>query len=681
MPARLFGLRFRSIRGPRAAGLAMLALCLVLAALELVPFVSLRHALFDGYQRLLPRERQFAGAIIVAIDEAALQSRGQWPWPRALVAELLDAIAAARPAAIGVDILFSEPDRASAQGDALLARAVGSNRIVLGVAGLFERDRRFPDPPQAVPLYVRGGRELSLPRFEGHLQSRAEIDRAAAGHGLLNADAADPVIRSVPLLARIGSVTVPALTIEMLRAAQRTQALRIEHGGDGRARLRVGKVDVPIEPDGSFWIHFSPRYADRLVSAEEVLSGKAAAKLRDSFVLVGVTGLGLVEWKSSPLGEPLPGVEVHAQILEQVLEQRFLLRPQGARWIESALLALAGAVLLLCVPRLRAWLSVLVLIAALLALAATGALAFRAGWLLDVATPALGALLVFGAVLASLLTEAQRQRQLLRVAQAKAAAELEVAQRIQVGMLPNPRVAFAQETRFRLDAQVEPARTVGGDFYDCFLVDARRLFFVVADVSGKGLPASLFMALSKSLLQSIALRELDDPGRILSRANTEIARENPESLFVTVLAGILDVDSGALALCNAGHEPPILRRIDGTLERTKSAGEPPLCIVEGFQYTTARHNLLPGEWLCVVTDGVTEAMNARDEFYGAERLQEVLAHQRDAASPAAVLAAVRDDIRRFVGATEQSDDLTLLCLRWNGPAEPASADATLPSAR
>lgn len=672
MPARLSGLRIGSIRGPRVTGIAMLALCLVVAALDPASFAPLRHALFDGYQRLMPRERKFAGAIVVAIDEAALRSRGQWPWPRALVAELLDGIATARPAAIGVDILFSEPERAPGEGDAGLARAVGSNRIVLGIAGLFERDPRFPDPPQAVPLYVRGGHELSLPRFEGHLQSRPEIDRAAAGHGLLNADAADPVIRRVPLLARIGSVTVPALTIEMLRAAQRMQALRIEHGGDGRARLRVGKVDVPIEPDGSFWIHFSPRHADRLVSAEEVLSGKAAAKLKDSLVLVGVTGLGLVESKTSPLGEPLPGVEVHAQILEQVLEQRFLLRPQDARWVEAALLALAGALLLVCVPRLRAWLSMLVLIAVLLALAATGALAFRAGWLVDVATPALGALLVFGAVIASSLAEAQRQRQLLRVAQAKTAAELEVAQRIQVGMLPNPRVAFAQETRFRLDARVEPARTVGGDFYDCFLVDARRLFFVVADVSGKGLPASLFMALSKSLLQSIALRELDDPGRILSRANTEIARGNPESLFITALAGILDLDSGALALCNAGHEPPVLRRIDGRLERTESAGEPPLCIVEGIQYTTARHSLERGEWLCVVTDGVTEAMNARAEFYGAERLQEVLARQRDAASPAAVLAAVRDDVRRFVGATEQSDDLTLLCLRWNGPAEPAS---------
>jgi serine phosphatase RsbU (regulator of sigma subunit)/CHASE2 domain-containing sensor protein len=659
--------RLRRFRSPVFTGLAMLFVCLFIVALDPGPLTALRHVLFDGYQRVMPRDRKFAGAIVVAIDETALQSRGQWPWPRAQVAELLDSIGRARPLAIGVDILFSEPERGGGDGDTALARAVRSTGAVLGVAGMYERDRRFPDPPLAVPLYVRGGPELALAKFEGHLQSRPEIDRAAAGHGLINADDVAPVIRSVPLIARIGSVTVPALTIEMLRVAQRLQALRVEYGGDSRPRLRVGEFDVPLEPDGSFWIHFSPRYADRVVSAEDVLSGKAAAQLKDSFVFVGVTGLGLIEWRSSPLGENVPGVEVHAQMLEQMVEQRFVLRPAGARWIEAALLVVAGTVLLLCVPRLRAWISTLLLLAVLAALAATGAFAFRAGWLLDVATPALGALLVFGSMLAGTLTEAQRQRQLLRVAQAKAAAELDVAQRIQTGMLPNPRVVFAKETRFRLDARIEPARTVGGDFYDCFMVDPQRLFFVIGDVSGKGLPASLFMALSKSLLKSVVLREPDDAGRILSRANTEIARENPESLFTTAFAGLLDLDTGMLNLASAGHEPPYLRKADGALVRIEPAGEPPLCIVGDFQYTTSHHTLERGEWLCLFTDGITEAMNARGELYGAERLLKVLGRQREEAAPAAVLTDIRDDVRSFVGDTEQSDDLTMMCLRWNGP--------------
>ena len=147
----------------------------------------------------------------------------------------------------------------------------------------------------------------------------------------------------------------------------------------------------------------------------------------------------------------------------------------------------------------------------------------------------------------------------------------------------------------------------------------------------------------------------------------QIARENPENLFTTAFAGLLDLDTGAMTLASAGHEPPFLRKADGALVRIDPPGEPPLCIVENFQYTTAQRVLQRGEWLCFVTDGVTEAMNARGELYSSERLEAVLARQREEASPAAVLTDVRDDVRKFVGDTEQSDDLTMLCLRWTGP--------------
>jgi len=174
--------------------------------------------------------------------------------------------------------------------------------------------------------------------------------------------------------------------------------------------------------------------------------------------------------------------------------------------------------------------------------------------------------------------------------------------------------------------------------------------------------------LKPALLASSALREQLDPGPILARANAEISRDNPESLFITACAGILDADSGELLLANAGHEPALLRASDGAIVRLEPSGEPPLCVLEGFQYATVRRMLEPGEWLCVVTDGVTEAMNERGEMYGAERLARLLAAQRAEFAPAAILAALRDDVRRFVGDTEQSDDLTMLCLRWTGRA-------------
>jgi adenylate cyclase len=626
----------------------------------------LRDAVFDGYQKLMPRNRATAPAVVVEIDERALDVRGQWPWPRSLVAELIGAIAAADPAAIGVDLLFVEPDRSAPAGDAALAQAVHGNKVVMGIAGLEYRDRRYPFPPQAAPLRLSSRRELPLRRFDGHLQSRSEINRAAAGRGLLSAESKDRVIRRVPLVARIGQVVVPALSVEMMRIATGVPALRIEDRGGERVELMIGAMSVPLQSDGSLHVYFGQHDPERFVSAEDVLSGEATAELlRDKLVLVGVTGLGLLDFQATPLGERIPGVEVHAQILEQMFDGTYLRRPTAAAWIEAALLAGAGLVFVVFVPVVRPAISALLLAGVLAALAAIGLLGFRSGLLLNVAAPALGAALVLGALLASTLAEADRQRRLLREAQARVAGEIEAARRIQMGLLPMPRALFAGEPRFALDALLEPARSVGGDFYDCFMLDRDRVFFVVGDVSGKGLGASLFMALSKSLLKSIALRAEDGPAAILERANAEISRDNPESLFVTAFAGVLDARSGNVAFCNAGHEPPVVCRPGEAPERVMHSGGPPLCVMHGYAYASGQVSLAQGGWLCVVTDGVTEAMNARGELYGNVRLLSML-RSLESTAPDAVITAVRDDVRRFAGDAEQSDDVTLLCVRWTG---------------
>jgi serine phosphatase RsbU (regulator of sigma subunit) len=623
-----------------------------------------REPLFDAYQKLLPRSRESAPAVIVAIDEDALDARGQWPWPRNVVADLIRAVAQAGPAAVGVDLLFVEPDRSAPGADALLAEALRGQKVVLGIAGLDHRDRRAPSPPRAAPVSQSSARELPLRRFEGHLQSRSEIDRAAAGRGLLSVDSPDRVIRRVPLVARVDQVLVPALSLEMVRVAAGIAALRIDDRGGERVSLLLGDLAIPVQSDGTLRPYFGRHDPGRFVSAAEVLSGKAPPELlRDKLVLIGVTGLGLLDFQATPLGERIPGVEIHAQILEQIFDGVYLRRPTGAALIEAALLAAAGLAFVVLVPRVRAGVSALLLAAALLSYGIVGLLAFKAGLVLDLAGPALGALAVFGTLLAATLAEADRQRRALREAQARVAGELEAARRIQMGLLPAPRRVFAGEARFVLEAGLEPARIVGGDFYDCFMLDAHRLFFVVADVSGKGLAASLFMALAKSLLKSIALRGGGDPAAILSQASAEIARDNPESFFVTAFAGILDARSGVLEFCNAGHEPPYLCRPEAAPERLEHAGGPPLCVVERFPYPCARRALAPGESLCVITDGVTEAMDSGGALYGSARLRAVL---EGMASPEAAVGVIRADVRRFAGAAEQSDDLTLLCVRWNG---------------
>jgi serine phosphatase RsbU (regulator of sigma subunit) len=253
----------------------------------------------------------------------------------------------------------------------------------------------------------------------------------------------------------------------------------------------------------------------------------------------------------------------------------------------------------------------------------------------------------------------------LRDQAAHMAGEVDAARRIQMGLLPDPNEVLGSDGRFKLAALLEPARTVGGDFYDCFYIDARRIFFVAADVSGKGLAAALFMASVKSHLKSAALRG-GKVGEVLTRAQSEIGKENPEQLFVTAFAAILDIPTGEIEFSSAGHEPPFVRTPRGAPERFEIPGGPPLCVVEDFEYPTSVRQLEAGEWICVVTDGATEAMNERREFFGVERLRASLSWMPEDIDPEALIERLRDDVKRFEGDAEPADDITLLVLRWNG---------------
>jgi len=638
--------------------------------------VVLRELAVDGQQRLSPRQRLSAPVTIVEIDERSLSEHGQWPWPRSRVAALIERIGAARPAAIGLDLLFPEPDRYSPAAlaallpqlpadvsarlrklpgnDDLLARALQGRPVVLAIAGL-EAAEPSSEPP--------------VLHFAARLSSIGELTRAAAGQGLISAESPARVVRRVPIVARVQGSMVPALGLEMLRVAVGAPAVSVAPRAGGLLEVGIGDVRIPAQPDGTVWLRYTRHDPGRFVSAAAVLEGSADPELlRSKLVLVGVTGLGLVDHLATPLGERVPGVEMHAQLIEQVFDGTFIVRPRWAPWLEAGLLALAGALLIIVVPARRVRVSTTTFLAVLVILAFIVAVAFLNGVLLDFAWPAVGVALTFALLLAVTLSEADRQRRALREAAARAAGELAAARRIQMGLLPDLGALARAHPALEVAGFIEPARTVGGDFYDCVPLDRRRVYFVVGDVAGKGMPAALFMALSKAVLKGAAARGMD-AGALLTHAATEIDRDNPEQLFVTAFAGILDLESGELEYSNAGHEPPYLLSPGARPERLPHAGGPPLCTLMTHVYRTERRRLPAGSCLCVVSDGITEANDERQQLYGAARLEQLLTDAPEGAEPATLVESVRKDVARFAGNAGFSDDVTLIALCWRGTNE------------
>jgi adenylate cyclase len=439
----------------------------------------------------------------------------------------------------------------------------------------------------------------------------------------------------------------------------------------------VGTLAVATQSDGSVWLRYAGHTAARFVSAADVLAGTVDPKMFErKLVLIGVTALGLSDRRSIPGGGTMEGVEIHAELIEGIFDGALLTRPSGAGWVESAFLLVGGLLLILWVPlkRMRAaWLLVL----PLQALALGGGLALY-HWrflLFDAVTPSLGLGVMFTVMLGVTLAEAERQRRVLRnqvelqrEAAARFEGELSAARRIQLGVLHKPGDVPAGERRFSLDVVLEPAREVGGDLYDFFMLDRDRLFFLLGDVSGKGLPGSLFMAVSKSLYKSTALRRTAAVATMMQEANAEISRDNPEALFVTVFAAVLDVNTGVLEYCNAGHDRPyVIARAGGRPGQLAEAGGPPLCVLDGFEYTAATHQLRPGDVLCLLTDGVTDARNPAGEQFGRARLEARLAGLAPNSSAQKVATTIRDDVQRFVAGAEPADDLAILVVRWEGP--------------
>jgi serine phosphatase RsbU (regulator of sigma subunit) len=284
-------------------------------------------------------------------------------------------------------------------------------------------------------------------------------------------------------------------------------------------------------------------------------------------------------------------------------------------------------------------------------------------------------LILFSVLLVLTLAESTRRRKSLeRVVQAQRVeaayieGELEAAQRIQTGILPRAE-ALRDEDRIELAATMLPAREVGGDLYDFFRLDADRLFFLIGDVAGKGLSASMFMAISKSLLKSAALRQPDAAISDLMRAaNAEVSRDNPEMYFVTVFAAILNLPTGELAYCNAGHDNPYVLDGNQGLARLDQGAGPPLCTVEDFAYASGRHRMQHGEIICLATDGVADAQDPAGDRYGSDRLRSLLERLDTGGNSArAVVDAIGGDVRAFVGTALPADDVTLLAVRWLAP--------------
>jgi len=242
--------------------------------------------------------------------------------------------------------------------------------------------------------------------------------------------------------------------------------------------------------------------------------------------------------------------------------------------------------------------------------------------------------------------------------------DLNVAREIQQAILPKVFPPFPGRKEFDVYASMTAAKEVGGDFYDFFMIDNDRLGFVIGDVSGKGIPAAIFMAVSRTLIRATGLKGMTT-GECLHYVNNLLCNESVSCMFVTVFYGILNMKSGELEYSNAGHNPPYLMKNNDSIQKLESTGDTVLGCFENRQFTSRKILLNPNDDLILYTDGVTEAFNREGEEYGDERLGKLLASMQNLAA-SEIVTIIADDVNLFAQGVSQSDDITLFSLKYFG---------------
>ena len=666
--------------------------------------------------------------VIIGIDEEALEELGPYQtWDRNVMASALEALAAdpdKKPAVTAIDVLYAgetgeNTDRRLAEAARELGNVVTACVATFGDRVTWENGSAVAIDTSAVLGFEQPYEELRNCTAQGHINAMSDAD-GILRHGLLYVEPGEAAGAEAGLVAGEaagagasaagGAASGEAGRVYSMSyiAAQKYLEQQGAGGAGAGADAPAGQpggagagadapadqpggagagADAPADQPGGagagatagesrqsdagitddskfFYIPYTGMPGDFYdgVSIARLIRGEIPADYwAGRIVLIGPYAAALQDAYFTPIdkGTPMYGVEIQANMIQSFLENN--VKKEIARTPQLI------ALFVLCAAAMLLFLRMGVLEASLLAgsLAVMGPVCtlnlYNAGYVTHPLWVMMGVAGVYILAMAAHYMRTVRERQALALEKERIGAELSLAARIQHSALPKE---FPEREEFDLFASMTPAKEVGGDFYDFFMIDEDHLGLVIADVSGKGVPAALFMMVSSNLIRNAAAGETG-PASILQKVNRQICARNPEEMFVTVWLGILEISTGKLTAANAGHEYPILKQPGQAFELFRDRHGLVVGAMDGVRYREYEVLMEPGAKLFVYTDGLAEAVNSKTEQFGAERAIAALRGREDG-SPEELLGAVNAAVAAFVGDAPQFDDLTMMCVEYRG---------------
>jgi len=662
--------------------LIFFVLLILLIALKILnpSFIkSISFISFDLYQKAFPLQKQDSEVVIIDIDEESLGKFGQFPWSRSVFANIIDQVKVTEPKAIGFDVFFTEKDKQSPEEiiksynliptdvvqfqnikshDEVFREALEKSKSVIAVLGSNVSSHGTYDRSAKAKFLSKGGDPKQFTySFPYSIGSLEQLEKSAKGLGSISfLDQTDGIIRSLPLIVRFNEKLYPTMGLEMVRVGGNQKNLYVELNEVGITRISSRPHRISSDPNGIIWIRYKKSQKNQYISASSVFDGKFDNKLfKDKYVLIGASAQGLFDLVKTPLGVTIPGVEVHANVIENILDQSYLIRNPNTYVFELLFSIIVACVTFFFSQRIKPKFSLSIFFGSFILVVAIGfsIFLFRSE-LIDISYPIFMLTVTFLTGLYFRFVEENKIALANLQKEAKLLKERELAGEVQKSLFPD----ISRFENFIYATNV-PARDVSGDYFDVVNVNKTEYFFTLADVSGKGIKAGMYMAKASSIFRTLS--NLSYPlEKVVFGVNNELVAAKFKGMFVTAVFGKFNIDTGDVTFVNAGHESIMVFDRNKKFDFIKSE-LPPIGIVKYFTETMVKSKTinLKDKTFVVYTDGVTEGYLKNGEELGADGVQRIV-NGLDSITPKNIVDSIAKELNW--GAEKLRDDITCLAL-------------------
>ena len=643
---------------------------------------SISFISFDLYQKIFPLEKNETEVVIIDIDEKSLGKFGQFPWSRSVFAKILENVNAVNPKAIGFDVFFTEKDKQSPEEfikaynliptdvgeiqklkghDEIFKEQLEKSKSVTAVLGSTVPSHSNYDRKSKARFLAKGGDPkkftYSYPYSIGSLEM---LEKSVKGLGSISfLDQTDGIIRSLPLIVQFEKKMYPTMGLEMVRVAEKQKNLYVEMNEVGISKISARPHKILSDPNGIIWIKYKKSLKSQYISASSVFDGKFdEARFKDKYVLIGASAQGLFDLVKTPLGVTIPGVEVHANVIENILDQSYLIRNPNTYVFELIFSILVALITFLLSQKIKPKYSLSVFFGSLVVTIIIGFSYFLLkSELVDISYPIFILTITFLTGLYFRFIEENKMALANLQKEAKLLKERELAGGVQKSLFPN-----IERFENFIYAKNVPARDVSGDYYDVVKVSSNEYFFTLADVSGKGIKAGMYMAKASSIFRTLS--NLSYPlEKVVFGVNNELVEAKFKGMFVTAVFGKFNIETGEVNFVNAGHESIMVFDRNKKFEFIKSE-MPPIGIIKYFTESMVKSNKinLKDKTFVVYTDGVTEGYLKNGQELGAEGVQEIVKDLQNI-TPKVIVDSIAEKLDW--GAEKLRDDITCLALNLN----------------